>query len=79
MIKQSRKDIKIIYSGLRPGEKLHEQLIGPNEIIASTSHKLITRTPVPQNTNNHFTPTDIPTTPEKQVDLLSSWCTNSTD
>jgi FlaA1/EpsC-like NDP-sugar epimerase len=33
MIKQSRKDIKIIHSGLRPGEKLHEQLIGPTEPV----------------------------------------------
>jgi FlaA1/EpsC-like NDP-sugar epimerase len=74
MIKQSRKDIKIIYSGLRPGEKLHEQLIGPNEIIAPTTHKLITRTPVPEITGDFFTPTDIPTSPDKQVDLLSSWC-----
>jgi FlaA1/EpsC-like NDP-sugar epimerase len=76
MIKQSRKDIKIIYSGLRPGEKLHEELVGPTEVIAPTSHKLITRTPVPQITGDFFTPVDIPTTPDKQVDLLSSWCTD---
>jgi FlaA1/EpsC-like NDP-sugar epimerase len=73
MIKQSRKDIKIIYSGLRPGEKLREQLIGPSEIIAPTSHKLITRAPVPQIIGDFFAPTDIPTTPDKQVDLLSRW------
>ncbi len=78
MIKQSRKDIKIIYSGLRPGEKLHEQLIGPSEIIQPTAHKLITRTFVPQITGDFFTHIDIPTTSDKQVDLLSGWCATTT-
>ncbi|WP_243854550.1 polysaccharide biosynthesis protein [Canibacter zhoujuaniae] len=31
MIAESGQDIKIIYTGLRPGEKLHEDLIGSNE------------------------------------------------
>ncbi|WP_243854780.1 polysaccharide biosynthesis protein [Canibacter zhoujuaniae] len=31
MIAESGQDIKIIYTGLRPGEKLHEDLIGLNE------------------------------------------------
>ncbi|TFD42978.1 polysaccharide biosynthesis protein [Cryobacterium sp. TMT1-2-1] len=31
MIDMSGKDIAIVYTGLRPGEKLHEELIGDNE------------------------------------------------
>lgn len=35
------KDIRIVYSGLRPGEKLYEELIGENESLQPTYHKRI--------------------------------------
>ena len=35
------KDISIIYTGLRPGEKLYEELIVPGEKYQATSHKKI--------------------------------------
>jgi FlaA1/EpsC-like NDP-sugar epimerase len=35
------RDIKIVYTGLRPGEKLHEELTGPTEKLASTHHPKI--------------------------------------
>ncbi|MCB0722471.1 MAG: polysaccharide biosynthesis protein [Ignavibacteriae bacterium] len=35
------KDIKIIFTGLRPGEKLYEELIVPGEKYQATSHKKI--------------------------------------
>ena len=34
-------DIKIEYIGLRPGEKLHEELIVEGEDVLSTAHKKI--------------------------------------
>lgn len=34
-------DIEIIYTGLRPGEKLHEELFHEQEALAKTSHKKI--------------------------------------
>ncbi len=34
-------DIKIVYTGVRPGEKLHEQLMLPAERRRATSHPLI--------------------------------------
>ena len=34
-------DIKIQYSGLRPGEKMHEELFHENELIEKTSHSKI--------------------------------------
>jgi len=35
------KDIKIVFSGLRPGEKLYEELFDTDEKILSTSHEKI--------------------------------------
>ena len=35
------KDIKITYTGLRPGEKLHEELMFQEEGISSTKYKKI--------------------------------------
>ncbi len=34
----SEDDVKIVYSGIRPGEKLHEQLIAAEETTLPTSH-----------------------------------------
>jgi len=35
------RDIKIVYTGLRPGEKLHEELVAPSEKLAPTHHPKI--------------------------------------
>ena len=32
------KDIKIIYTGLRPGEKLFEELLHESEVLKKTGH-----------------------------------------
>jgi FlaA1/EpsC-like NDP-sugar epimerase len=46
LIEASGKDIAIEYSGLRPGEKLHEDLFAPGEDSTVTSHPLIRGVPV---------------------------------
>jgi FlaA1/EpsC-like NDP-sugar epimerase len=46
MIKKSGKDIQIVYTGLRQGEKLGEILISTNEHAVSKSHPLIFHTHV---------------------------------
>lgn len=47
VIAKSGKKVPIIYTGLRPGEKLNEVLFSESEIAGSTSHELISRVAVP--------------------------------
>ncbi len=42
-----RDDIEIVFTGLREGEKLHEELFGEAEGQRTTSHELIDAVPVP--------------------------------
>ena len=37
------QDIRIVYSGLRPGEKLYEELFEETELVEPTSHEKIQR------------------------------------
>ena len=48
-------DIKIVYTGLRPGERLHEELLGPDEGARPTEHPAIMEVVSP----NAFSPEDI--------------------
>ncbi|QIK77304.1 polysaccharide biosynthesis protein [Nocardioides piscis] len=47
LIEQSGKNIQIVYTGLRDGEKLHEQLFGKAEPDVRSSHPLLSHAPVP--------------------------------
>ncbi|WP_326553544.1 nucleoside-diphosphate sugar epimerase/dehydratase [Micromonospora sp. NBC_01813] len=44
---QHDNPVKIIYTGLRPGEKLHEDLLGRDECDTRPLHPLISQVPVP--------------------------------
>lgn len=46
MIEMSGKDIAIVYTGLRRGEKLHEELIGANESDERPTHPKISHTTI---------------------------------
>src|SRR5699024_12291718 len=41
-----RTDAKIVYTGLRPGEKLTEALLSPGEVDERPNHHLITQVPI---------------------------------
>lgn len=47
-VRRSRGDHRIVYTGLRPGERLHEQLVAPNEETLPTANPKVrlVRTPV---------------------------------
>ena len=46
MIEQSGRHISIVYTGLRPGEKMHEELIGEDEYGERPKHPLVTHVQV---------------------------------
>lgn len=46
MIEMSGKDIAVVFTGLRPGEKLHEELIGPGEATKRPVHAKISHSAV---------------------------------
>lgn len=45
MIEMSGKDVPVFFSGLRPGEKLHEDLLASGEEVEASSHPMIWRVP----------------------------------
>ncbi|MDQ2677542.1 MAG: polysaccharide biosynthesis protein [Actinomycetota bacterium] len=47
LVKESGKRIEVVYTGLRPGEKLHEVLFAPEERAAVSEHPLISWVDVP--------------------------------
>jgi FlaA1/EpsC-like NDP-sugar epimerase len=51
------RKVDVVYTGLRPGEKLQEVLLGEDEVDARPVHPLISHVPVP------------PLTPERAWEL----------
>jgi FlaA1/EpsC-like NDP-sugar epimerase len=45
--RSGRPDIEITYTGLKPGEKLHENLFGAGEVDLRPFHPLVSHIPVP--------------------------------
>ena len=43
----AERSVEIVYTGLRPGEKLHEVLLGHDEVDARPVHPLVSHVPVP--------------------------------
>jgi FlaA1/EpsC-like NDP-sugar epimerase len=47
LAEQSPRPVNIVYTGLREGEKLHEDLLGRDELDVRPHHPLISHAPVP--------------------------------
>ena len=74
LIAQSGRDIDIVYTGLRVGEKLHEVLIAGGEADRRPVHELITHVDVPPVQRRLIGGCDLAIDQARGRDLLESWC-----
>lgn len=65
---------QIVYTGLRPGEKLHEDLFGAGEVDLRPLHPLISHVPVPALNPAEVTTLDPFDEPEKMIERLAWLC-----
>ncbi|MBO4205814.1 polysaccharide biosynthesis protein [Micromonospora echinofusca] len=65
---------RIVYTGLRPGEKLHEDLLGHGEADLRPLHPLISHVPVPALDPMEATALDPFDDPDKLVERLAWLC-----
>jgi FlaA1/EpsC-like NDP-sugar epimerase len=47
LIAECDRNVEIVYTGLRPGEKMHEVLFSPTELPSASEHPMIQRVEVP--------------------------------
>jgi FlaA1/EpsC-like NDP-sugar epimerase len=48
LVSQAKRPVEIVYTGLRPGEKLHETLFGEGEVDLRSAHPKIAHVAVPR-------------------------------
>ncbi|AVT32857.1 polysaccharide biosynthesis protein [Plantactinospora sp. BC1] len=65
---------RIVYTGLRPGEKLHEDLLGDGEVDVRPLHPLVSHVCVPPLNPTEVTGLDPFDEPEKVIERLAWLC-----
>ncbi|MEV1143632.1 nucleoside-diphosphate sugar epimerase/dehydratase [Micromonospora sp. NPDC049799] len=78
MIEQAGSSVPVVYTGLRPGEKLHEDLLGTGEEDVRPLHPLISHVTVPALDPIEVAGVDPFDDPEKIVAQLAALCTQAT-
>jgi FlaA1/EpsC-like NDP-sugar epimerase len=74
MAEQADSSVPIVYTGLRPGEKLHEDLFGTGETDARPLHPLVSHVTVPALDPMEVSGLDPYDDPEKVVAQLALLC-----
>ncbi|MGN9813131.1 polysaccharide biosynthesis protein [Micromonospora sp. BQ11] len=78
MIEQAASSVPVVYTGLRPGEKLHEDLLGTGEEDVRPLHPLISHVTVPALDPIEVAGVDPFDDPEKIIAQLAALCTQPT-
>ena len=71
LIEMSGKNIEVVFTGLRPGEKLSEQLFTPGEEIEQSDHELISHVSVPALSPNQL-PSELDSNAQSVFDYMVS-------
>lgn len=74
LIRQSAREIDIVYTGLRDGEKLDEVLRTDLECDERPHHELISHVKVPPLAPGEVSAEEIPEQPDAARKMLQSWC-----
>ncbi len=74
---QGDDPVEIVYTGLRPGEKLHEELFGAGEADVRPRHPLVSHVPVPPLHPDRVRLLDPAGQPDELVAGLAALCTAS--
>ncbi|WP_433553711.1 polysaccharide biosynthesis protein [Micromonospora zamorensis] len=79
MADQASSSVPIVYTGLRPGEKLHEDLLGTGEVDTRPLHPLVSHVAVPALDPMEVSGLDPYEDAAKVVEHLALLCTQPTD
>jgi len=74
LVEQSPRPVEIIYTGLRPGEKCHEVLLGEHEQDARPAHPLISHVTVPPISTEQVVAFDVSRPNAELIIALRSAC-----
>ncbi|WP_433392439.1 polysaccharide biosynthesis protein [Micromonospora sp. KLBMP9576] len=74
MAEQAHSTVPIVYTGLRPGEKLHEDLLGTGEVDTRPFHPLVSHVAVPALDPMEVGELDPYGDPEKVIEQLAVLC-----
>jgi FlaA1/EpsC-like NDP-sugar epimerase len=72
----AEQHIQVVYTGLRPGEKMHEILLGPGEVDHRPNHPLLSQVPVPPLDGAVLSLLD-PTVPRSDLIGVMRWLAES--
>jgi len=74
LIEQAPRPVEIVYTGLRPGEKLHEDLLGSDEADVRPSHPLVSQVAVAAMPPAEALALDPWASPVEVTAALRTWC-----
>ena len=72
LVGEASEAVEIVYTGLRPGEKLHEELFGRGELGDRAVHALISHVQVPPLNHSECAQLEVTASPSELKSLLKA-------